>query len=87
MTYVNLAATIAELAQLRERAKAACEEARRLRHEREATLEHLQARMRTIRASKEEFRLFLRQLRSDTGCWRCSPTSDLARGGGGGGGE
>jgi len=67
MAYVDLAATIAELAQLRERAKAACDEARRLRYEREATLEHLHARMRTIRASKEELRRFLRQLRSDTG--------------------
>jgi len=64
MAYVDLAATLAELAQLRERAKAACEEARCLRHEQQATLEHIHARMRRIRAAKEEMRRFLRELKS-----------------------
>ena len=67
MADVDLAATIADLAQLRERAEAVCEEARRLRYEQQATLEHIHARMRTIRAAKEELRRFLRQLRSDAG--------------------
>ena len=37
----------------------------------QATLEDIRARMKTIRALREEFRGFLRQLSRDAGYWRC----------------
>jgi hypothetical protein len=65
MADVDFPAIIAELAQLRERAKAACEDARRLRYEQRTMLERVHARMRTIRAVREELRQFLQQFTSD----------------------
>jgi hypothetical protein len=63
---LDFSAISAELAQLRERAKAACENARRLRYEQRAKLERVHARMTKVRAEREGLRQFLRQLRSRT---------------------
>ena len=54
-------ALIAELAQLRTRAEAACEEARHLRHKQRAILKSVRARLWKARAVEDELRQFLRQ--------------------------
>jgi hypothetical protein len=64
MAVVDAPAIIAELAQLRERAKAACEDARRLRYEQRVTLERIHARMKTVRAKRAELHRFLLELTS-----------------------